>query len=248
MEEINLSVIIVEDDYSYAIELERLCSSIGYRVVGNATSSAEALDLIYSANPDVILMDIKIPGHLNGVELGHAIRPLKIPILYLTAYDKEEYRSATEESQSIGYVVKPVTATSLATILEMIVYRVYFGQAGENAVVSATRNKENILFFKKDREYQRVAVSDIAYVSSEGNYCNVCLRSEKCYLLRTTFAELRNHLNERDFITIHRSHIVRGSMIEAIDTQSQYLRILGKPLPISRSRMTELRTKFSFLS
>jgi CheY-like chemotaxis protein len=85
-----LNLLIVEDSVSYAVELEQLATEIGYNVIAVTDNSADALDIIFSQQPDIILMDICIKGRLSGIDIGKRIKHLDIPILYITSFDDKK--------------------------------------------------------------------------------------------------------------------------------------------------------------
>jgi len=105
---VNLSLLIVEDSISYAIELEQLSEEIGFDVLASVDNSADALDIIFSEAPDIILMDINIKGRLTGIDIAKKIIHLDIPVLYITSFSDEETYNKAQESNLIGYIVKPV--------------------------------------------------------------------------------------------------------------------------------------------
>ena len=91
MESFKLDVLVVEDNLSFALELSMMLEDIGYNVIGQVDNAAEALELIFSKMPDIILMDHDIKGEMTGIELGNKIRHLDIPILYITSFGNEEH-------------------------------------------------------------------------------------------------------------------------------------------------------------
>lgn len=244
-----LSILIVEDELSYSIELERLCEKVGYQVVGVAESSSEALDLVYSKQPDLLLMDVDIKGRMSGIEVGKSIKHLRTPILYLTSHGDERHRRAAEETNMIGYVVKPIREDNLRTVLSMAVYSTYFRGGGDELSMVPDMGDQGVIFFKKKKLYRKVHVADIAFISSEGNYCKVVIgKGEEQYLLRTTISALHDLLPKREFSVIHRSHIVRNALIEAVSLTDRTVLVNGQDLPVSRNKLGEIRKLFPFVN
>ena len=102
-----LKILIVEDNLSFALELEMLLDEMGYTDTLRADHSGTALDYIYSQEPDLILMDIDINGNLSGLQLGEKIAHLDIPVLYITALQDAPYQEASRKSNNIGYPCAP---------------------------------------------------------------------------------------------------------------------------------------------
>ena len=109
------------DDLSFALELEMLVQEIGYQVAGVVDNSASALEIIYSERVDFILMDIEIKGRMTGLELGKKLRPIKIPILYITSFGNEAHYEEAQKSNIVGYLVKPIDKYTLRTAISLAV-------------------------------------------------------------------------------------------------------------------------------
>src|SRR6185503_8924805 len=84
------SILIVEDERIVALDLQKSLEDIGYGVSGVADSSIEALRLVAEDCPDLVLMDVRLRGPLDGIETAESLRELfGVPIVYLTAHSDE---------------------------------------------------------------------------------------------------------------------------------------------------------------
>jgi len=117
-------ILVVEDEGVLAKGIERKMTTLGYTVTGIAFSGEEAVRMAEQERPDLVLMDIKLDGEMDGVEAaGHIREKFDIPVVYLTAYsDKETIRRA-KITEPYGYVLKPVTERELECNIEMTLYR-----------------------------------------------------------------------------------------------------------------------------
>ena len=90
----NLKILIVEDEYIIALDIRTMLEDLGYMVSAIASSGEESIQKASKMKPDLVLMDIKLKGGIDGVEAGEEIyRQLRIPIVYLTAFsDKATLR------------------------------------------------------------------------------------------------------------------------------------------------------------
>jgi hypothetical protein len=117
-------ILIVEDE---AIIAEHIASSLlktGYEVAGIAESSEEALAKIPGLNPDLILMDIRIKGAMDGIETTAKLRErFDIPVIYLTAHSDQETIDRAKLTGAFGFLTKPVHHTSLSTSIEMAIHK-----------------------------------------------------------------------------------------------------------------------------
>jgi two-component system, sensor histidine kinase LadS len=112
-------IFIVEDASIVAMELRRILESIGYGVIGMAGSGEEAIDLCLASPPDLILMDVKLPGKLNGIEASREIRKhINVPVIYTTAYSDSETVKEVQKSYPFGFVIKPYREKDLLVAIE----------------------------------------------------------------------------------------------------------------------------------
>ncbi|MGB7992830.1 response regulator [Methanoregula sp.] len=117
-------ILIVEDEGLVAITLEETLKRIGYLVVGIAMSGEEALTLTGGHHPDVILMDIHLQGDMDGIEAAKKIKgQYGTPIIFLTAYSDDETIMRVVQTESSGYLVKPINTRELFASIESALYK-----------------------------------------------------------------------------------------------------------------------------
>lgn len=101
-------ILIVEDDNLISATLRQLLENKGYEVVAMATTGQEAISLATTTNPDLIFMDIRLEGSMDGVEAVAKINELcNIPVIYLTAWDDEKTLERVKYTRPFGYILKP---------------------------------------------------------------------------------------------------------------------------------------------
>lgn len=114
------NLLIVEDEFVIAQDMRMIVNSLGYGVSGIAKSAAEALDILDREKPDLVLLDIKIIGQVNGVELAKLIeKEYHIPYLYVTSYADTSTLNSVKETNPVGYVLKPFDKRDIRVALEM---------------------------------------------------------------------------------------------------------------------------------
>lgn len=117
-------VLIVEDESVVALDIRRRLESLGYHVVGCATSGNRALEIIKSEPPDVILMDIKLKGDIDGLDTARLVRnQWDIPVVYVTAYADMETIQRAKITNSFGYVLKPFQDREISVAVEMAIFK-----------------------------------------------------------------------------------------------------------------------------
>jgi PAS domain S-box-containing protein len=119
-----ISVLIVEDEVIVAQNLASKLEKLGYTVAGTAINGHEAVEMALAHPPQLVLMDIKLQGELDGVATVEKIKKhLDIPVIYLTAHSDPNTLSRAKISQPYGYVIKPFDERDLATQIELALYK-----------------------------------------------------------------------------------------------------------------------------
>ncbi len=116
-------VLIVEDEYIIANDMELILHEAGYPVLGVADSVAEALTLIDQKTPDMVLLDIYLKGKETGIDLAKHLEDRNIPFIYISANDNKSVLEAVKATQPSGYIVKPFREKDILTTLEISRYR-----------------------------------------------------------------------------------------------------------------------------
>jgi PAS domain S-box-containing protein len=118
------NILVVEDDFVIAKLLAESLQELGYQVAGIVSTGEEAVERAAKVHPDLVLMDIRLKGEMDGIEAGEQISgELHIPLVYLTAYSDERTVERAKITEPYGYLIKPFTDTELKTTLEMAIYK-----------------------------------------------------------------------------------------------------------------------------
>lgn len=124
MEQSKARVLVVEDEGIIARDIQKVLFRLGYDVAGPAGTGAEALAEVERRVPDIVLMDIKIRGTMDGVETAREIRRHhQIPIVFLTAHTDSNTLGRVTKTAPYGYVVKPFTEASIKVAVEVALSR-----------------------------------------------------------------------------------------------------------------------------
>lgn len=112
-------VLLAEDDHWVRSSLEEALSKAGYELVGVAQTGKEAVVLAEQHQPDIIIMDIRMP-ELDGIEAARIINEKRfVPIVLLTAYADQEFLRRAKEAKVLGYLLKPISVDELIHSLEI---------------------------------------------------------------------------------------------------------------------------------
>ncbi len=117
-------ILVVEDETAHAGVVEQLLRNLGYDVVGITGSGADAIRLAGATHPDLVLMDIRLSGELDGIATAERLRDaFDTPIVYVTGYADQATLERAKISGPLGYVVKPFEEPALHAAIEIALYR-----------------------------------------------------------------------------------------------------------------------------
>jgi CheY-like chemotaxis protein len=117
-------ILVVEDEYLVALELEHHLQQAGFTVVGIASSAEEALEFATSEKPDLAVMDIRLAGPQDGINAAiHLRSQLGIPSIFATAHADEATRKRGEAAQPLGWLEKPFSGSALIALVKKAIIR-----------------------------------------------------------------------------------------------------------------------------
>src|SRR5918996_2279257 len=120
----NVQVLVVEDESTVAITIEDTLKSFGYAVPAIVCSGEQAIQKIAEVEPDLVLMDIRLEGSMDGVEAAEQIRSdFNIPVVYLTAYMDDSTVQRAMTTEPFGFILKPFEPRELHTAVEFALYK-----------------------------------------------------------------------------------------------------------------------------
>ena len=137
-------ILIVEDEIIVAMDLQHELTDLGYRVIDLVSSGPAAVEKAAQTRPDLVLMDIRLTGDMDGIEAAEQIRTtLNLPVVYLTAYADDDTLGRAKITEPFGYIVKPYQERDLYTTIEMALYKHRMdAQLKSYAIELERRNRE----------------------------------------------------------------------------------------------------------
>jgi two-component system LytT family response regulator len=260
---------LIVDDESLARRglVHRLKNIADINIVGEACNGREALKLIEELNPDLVFLDIQMPG-VSGFEVVQQLDIETMPIiLFLTAYD--EYAVRAFEVNALDYILKPIDEDRLHQVLDKVRANLSQKRALEQKSqllqLASDISGENISSFeeleKKDvtelvpKEPSRLAIKDggrttwvnqddIEWIDAAGDY--MCVQSQGVtHIMRKTMKELEKELDESILQRIHRSTIVNIRQVREMESHinGEYFLTLesGHRVKLSRTYKDKLK-------
>jgi len=220
-------ILIVEDNLSFAIKVERHLKEWGHEVIGIMDNSEEVFNSIYLKIPTLILMDINIKGALNGVDIAAKIQSLSIPVIFITGRRDVATFEAAKKAKGIQYLVKPFDMLTLKAAIEF------------SFQMDTIRRQESFLFIRKGKEMIRIGVEQIDWIKSDGNYCDLYVEGKR-YSMKISMKKLLKESKLKDFIRIHKSYGVHKNKIRGVFLSENQLRVGEELLPLGRNYRDEI--------
>ncbi len=244
-----MNILIVDDEAPARDRLRRLLEEDhAHVVVGEAGNGKRALELAAELAPDVVLLDIRMPG-LSGIETAQHLNTFENPpaIIFATAYD--EYAIEAFEASAIGYVLKPVRRERLDQALELA-GRLSNSVLGDVARKSGISDRRKHLCKQSQGELKLIPVGDVQYFLADQKYVSAFhangqdLIDDSLKVLEEEFADT--------FVRIHRGALVAVSSIESLrkaeDGRTQVMLRGGsteddEKLIVSRRHLTNVKRR-----
>jgi len=230
--------IIVDDQRLARKDLRSLLSEYeNIEIVGEADSVPSAVTLINEISPDLIFLDIQMPGE-SGFDLFNKI-DLKAQVIFVTAFD--EYAIRAFEVDAIDYLLKPVNPERLRNSIERLV------QEETTAVTPRHKlNYEDTMFLLMNTHPRFIKVKTIVYIKAAKDYSELVTSEGKKGLVQKSMAEWEQRLPESYFARIHRSIIINLEYIVRIEewfSNSYRIYLKGIETPLEMSRRYAVRMK-----
>ena len=207
--------LIIDDERLARTELKKLLQEFPeIEIIGEAMNADEAIKMIDELNPEVIFLDIQMPGK-TGFELLQELD--RVPtVIFTTAHD--EYALKAFEYNALDYLMKPIDPQRLGDAIQ----KLFLAEVRESIASEEHFNSRNTLgeddqvFVKDGEKCWFVKLSDIRLFESVGNYARVFFGTNKPLILKS-LNSLEERLDQRVFFRANRKHIVNLRMIEKVE-------------------------------
>ncbi len=237
--------VLIVDDEILARETVKLLltKDADIEQIWEAEDSREALVIALAEAPDIVILDIEMPG-LSGIELAKKLPPNCV-IIFASAFS--EFALSAFEVNAIDYLLKPFSDERFYSAITRAKTRLEANTEHENKYLTAAVIE--IIEQQQDRYKQRIVVKDpgrirfvdvnqITFITGAGNYAEVHLKDGSHVLHRETLCNLEQQLNPKEFVRIHRSSIVRRNYIAELrpNEKGDYAVILASGDKLTMSR------------
>ncbi|HCM34083.1 response regulator transcription factor [Chryseobacterium sp.] len=224
-----INCIIVDDEPLAATLLENHISKIDhFKLVGKAENAMEAYKLLQNQKVDLMFLDIHMP-HLNGIDFLRSLSQ-KPKTIFTTAY--RDFAIEGFELEAVDYLLKPITFERFFKSVER--------------VLRNSDPKDDFIILKTEGMHQKLTLSEIVYIESQGNDIKVTMASNVSFISKSKITDLGFALVSKGFVRIHRSFIINARFVSAYNNNEVHLG--DHKIPIGRSYKQEFDTFTSFVS
>jgi two-component system, LytTR family, response regulator len=247
-----MRVMIVDDEPLARLRLRTLLEKEGgIEIVGEAENGAEALEVVRTTAPDLIFLDVQMPG-MSGFDVIRSLGSDRLPaVIFVTAFDN--FALEAFETHALDYLLKPFSDERFASALERAMKQIQREREGDLHL----RLRKLVASIGEERSYpKRLAVrtgvrtaivrtEEIEWIEAEGKYVRIHAGG-RSHLMRDALGRLEELLDPERFCRIHRSYIVNMDRIKEIQNYSagEYVVVLqdGTKLMSGRSYRSHLLT------
>mgnify|MGYP001554751782 FL=1 len=231
----NIRCLIVDDE-PLAV---RLISSYiqqvpGLEIAGVCNNAIDAFTILREQKVDLLFLDIKMPK-LSGTDFLRSISNAP-KVIFITAY--RDYALDGYELDIVDYLLKPVSFTRFMKAISKATKLISLDNNFSSIDTAHNNNKDSFLYFKIDKEMQKVLLPEILFIESSKEYAKLHLENGKPLLVKQSISSLQKLLSPHRFLRVHRSYIVT---IEKISSHnSTYITLDNHKIPIRRLYKNEV--------
>ena len=238
-----MKTLLIDDERLARNELRRLLVAFPHiEIVGEARTAQQARELIGSVRPDLVFLDVQMPGE-TGLELLESLEPPAPRVIFTTAHD--EFAVKAFELNALDYLLKPVDPARLATALARLEERSAVAPAA--APTGRLANEDKVFVREGDRCWF-VEVRTIRLLESEGNYTRVHFADAQPQLFRSLNA-MEERLDAKFFFRANRRQIINLAWVEKIEPWFSGGLLVhlkgGAKVELSRRQAQEFREQMS---
>ena len=214
---------VIVDDESKAREilvemLKLYCSDV--EVIGQAHNVHSGYELINNLNPDLVLLDIKMPDG-SGFDLLNKFNKINFKVIFITAH--EEYAIKAFRFSALDYILKPIDPNDLISAVEKVSgvenlndINQQFKTLKDNFYTESNAQEKKIVLKTTENIYI-ISIKDVIRCQSEKNYTYFYFKNRERVIVSKTLKEFDEILTDYGFLRIHRSHLVNLSYIDRFD-------------------------------
>lgn len=243
-----LNILIVEDELIIAEDMNTMLSKMGYHVMDIALDAQEAIQFLEAHKPDLILLDIRLGGKKDGIELAEEINEkYSIPFIFTTSFGDGETIERAKKVKPINYLIKPFKPEQLFTSIELAMDKLSKLNIQNPSAVDNEEEGlviQDAIFIKDKFSYTKILLEEIHWIKAEGNYIELYTEGKKA-LIRSGIASFIERANNPLFFRTHKSFAINLKYLNKVSPNS--VEILNKEIPLSKIYADDLIKKLKIV-
>lgn len=222
---ISLKILIVEDEILIAEHIKDYLLSLGFSQIFMIHQKKFAIEAIEHISPDLILLDMHLQHPRDGIEVANYIDQKGMPpYIFITANSNMLLIQQAIETKAAAYITKPIKKSDLFASIQI-------------ALKAIPKQEDSFLFIKENSNNLKVALNDILYIESNGNYITIHTKKQKV-LARHSLEWAEEQLPEHQFMRIHRSFLINIKAVQIIKSRSVFIGDIE--IPVSRTNSSKM--------
>ena len=244
-----IKILIIEDELIIAEDLKLQLIKLGYGVTGIAKTYDKAIQLMEERLPDLFLIDIRLKGDKDGIDLAETVRKkFDVPLIFLTSHADKDTVERAKKVHPDGYLIKPYKREDLYTSVEIAIANYVERKAGKQESKKLEEEQNAVLndsiFVKKDHLLIKIRFDELQWIKADRNYLELHC-ADKMHLVRSTLKDFLDKLPSDLFIQVHRSYAVNIKHISAIE----YVAVIvnKQEIPLGRAFIDPLKERLKII-
>ena len=234
-----LKIGIVEDELVIARTILSTLDELGYTHCGPAINYTEAMEMLNTNKPDLLLLDIQLSGKKDGIDLAQKVNELyHIPFIFLTANSDGETIDRAKKVKPHAYIVKPFTKEELFAAIEIAFSNFTGNRIDAKSEHATSYAVKDYMFVRDGYVFRKIFFNELLYMESDANYVILHLKSQKKVMVRSTLNDFTEQMDKKIFIRVHRSYSVNINVID--DIFPTEISVSGIKIPVGKSFREEL--------
>jgi len=242
-----IRAVICDDEPLVLIDLQKTLESLNVEISGVFYDGRAALAGVRKIQPDVLFLDIQMPG-LNGFEVLELLGDEAPPVIFVTAYDS--YAIKAFDAAVFDYLLKPVEKDRLQKSLNRLTLNTDYQEKNRHLLHEYNKALGGLsrLLINEGNNITVIPIQDIYYLEAQADYVQVICR-QGSFIKHATLMAMESRLPVSGFLRIHRSYLINLAQIKRVEKLSKDQRMVlmsnGHSIPVSRAGFQRLAGKIS---
>ncbi|MEN0008737.1 response regulator transcription factor [Flavobacterium nitrogenifigens] len=245
-----IRILIIEDEALQAQSLKEALEERGFEVTAVANNLKDALGYYYAQKPDIVIVDVYLNGKPDGIVFAQRINENQFtlkPFAFLTSsLDRKTFELA-RITNPYCYLIKPINVLELEFTIELAIEKFMGVQGIFSGAQSRAIMMDGFFLIKRKDTLVKVSFNCIECIYVEGKYTSIITKDES-FLTEISLKQIQQQLPDKQFVQIHRNHMVNLNVIKRIHISDNHIELLsGKTVLMSRRFKEKIGMHYSIL-